>query len=210
MAIKFKNQLKGKRLILKRTKPTLRMAKSMFKVIDKNRKHLEPWLSWPKLTLKIEDIFKYLFDKEKETEKGKKVEYGLFINNEYIGNISIFDINEKNKSAEIGYWLSSFHAKKGYMTEAVKILEKEAFEKLKLNRIQIRCDEKNKASSGVAKKCGYNYEGKFREDVFNDHFNGFRNTLVFSKLRSEYNFKGSFKAVLVNSPPFKKTNEETT
>ena len=72
------------------------------------------------------------------------------------------------------------------MTEALQILEKEAFEKLKLNRIQIKCDEKNEASFGVARKCDYKYEGKFREDEFNEYFNHFRNTLVFSKLKSEY------------------------
>ena len=32
--------------------------------------------------------------------------------------------------------------------------------------------------------------------------------VVFVSANTEYNFKGSFKAVLVNSPPFKKTNEE--
>lgn len=189
MALKFKNQLIGDRLVLKRTKPTLIMAEVMFKVIDGNRKHLEPWFPWPKLTLKVEDSLKYLFDKEEETEKGKRVEYGLFINNEYIGNISIFDINEKRKSAEIGYWLSSSRTRNGYTTEAVKILEKEAFEKMGLNRIQIKCDEKNEASFGVAKKCGYKYEGRFREDSFSEHFNDFRNTLVFSKLKSEYKKK---------------------
>lgn len=36
---------------------------------------------------------------------------------------------------------------------------------------------------------GYKYEGKLREDTFSEHFNDFRNTLVFSKLRSEYKKK---------------------
>ena len=158
----------------------------MFKAIDENRKHLERWLAWPKTTLKVEDSLKYLFDKEKETAKGKKVEYGLFVDNKYIGNISIFNIHKKNKSAEIGYWLTSAYTKNNYITEAIKILEKEAFEKLKLNRIQIKCDERNKASLGVAKKCGYKYEGKFRENIFSEYFNDLRNTLVFSKLKLEY------------------------
>jgi ribosomal-protein-serine acetyltransferase len=184
--MRFKNQLKGDRLILKRTKPTLNTAENMFKVINKNRKHLRPWFPWEKLTLKIEDSLKYLFDKEEETKTSKKVEYGIYINKEYIGNIGIFDIDEKKKSAEIGYWLSSLFTRKGYMSEAVKIIEKEFFEKFKLNRIQIKCDEKNKPSSGVALKCGYKFEGKHREDSFNEHFNNFRNTLIYSKLKSEY------------------------
>jgi len=189
MILKFKNILKGERLILKQTKPTLKMAKLVFKIIDENRKHLEPWFPWPRLTLQVEDSLKYLFDKEEETKKGKKVEYGIFINDEYIGNISIFNINKKKKSGEIGYWLSSSHIRKEYMTEAVGVLEKESFEKLKLNRIQIKCDERNEASYGVAKKCGYMYEGKFREDMFSEYFNDFRNTLVYSKLKSEYKNK---------------------
>ena len=48
---------------------------------------------------------------------------------------------------------------------------------------------RNKASFGVAEKCGYKYEGKFREDSFSEHFNNFRNTLVYSKLKSEYKEK---------------------
>lgn len=185
MAIRLRSTLKGKRLILKRTKPTLKMAKAMFDVIDGNREHLDPWFSWAKLTQKVEDSLKYLFDKEEETKAGKKIEYGLYADNEYMGNISLFDIDEKDKSAEIGYWISSSYTRNGYMTEAIKVLEKEAFEK-GLNRLQIKCDERNKASFGVAKKCGYKYEGKLREDSFNQYFNDLRNTLVFSKLKAEY------------------------
>jgi RimJ/RimL family protein N-acetyltransferase len=71
------------------------------------------------------------------------------------------------------------------MTEAVKIVEKEFFTN-GLNRIQIKCDERNIASSGVAKKCGYVFEGKFREDSYSEYFKDFRNTLVFSKLKSDF------------------------
>jgi ribosomal-protein-serine acetyltransferase len=189
MDFKFKNQLKGSRLILKRTKPTLKFAKSMFKVIDNNRKHLNPWFQWTPLTIKVEDSLKYLFDKEEETKNEKKIEYGLYVNNEYIGNISLFSIDKKNKSAEMGYWLSSTHTRNGYMSEAIKLLEEEAFETLKLNRIKIKCDEVNEASYGIAKKCGYKYEGKLREHSFNNYFNNFRNMLVFSKLKSDYKTK---------------------
>lgn len=186
MTLKFKNQLKGERLILKITKPSIKEAEKIFKVIEENRKHIKPWLPWVNITLTVEDELKYLFDKEEQTKKGKKVEYGIYINKEYIGNIGIFDIDITNKSAEIGYWLSSKHIKKGYMSEAVRIVEKEFFENIKLNRIQIKCDEKNDASSGVAKKCNYKFEGLIREDVFSEYNKKFRNTLIFSKLKSEY------------------------
>jgi ribosomal-protein-serine acetyltransferase len=186
MPKKFKNKLTGERVVLKRTKPTITTATTIFSAIDANRKHIRPYMLWEKHTLKIEDLMQYLFDKEKLTKLGEKVEYGIYLNNEYIGNIGVININQKNKSAEIGYWLAENFTKKGYMTEAVKILEKEFFENFKLNRIQIHCDEQNEASKSVIKKCGYKFEGTHREDSFNEYFNNFRNTLMFSKLQSEY------------------------
>jgi ribosomal-protein-serine acetyltransferase len=186
---KFKNELAGKRIILKRLKPTVLMASTMFKVVAENRKHLEPWFPWVRTETDVEISLKYLFDTEAKFKAGEKVDYGIYINNEYIGNVGIFDINKKNKSAEIGYWLSKNSTRKGYMTEAVEILEKEFFLNINLNRIQIKCDERNIPSAGVAKKCGYFFEGRHRADSYSDYYKDFRNTLIFSKLKSEFKKK---------------------
>ncbi|MBI4151860.1 GNAT family N-acetyltransferase [Candidatus Woesearchaeota archaeon] len=186
MAQKFKEKLIGERIILRKTKPTIEMARLIFHTIDANREHLRPWLPWEKLTKQVEDTLKYLFDKEKETEKGTKVEYGIYVNAEYLGNIGIFNIDLQNKTAEIGYWLSLKSTGKGYITEAIGLIEKEFFQNRGLNRIQIKCDERNTASVHVAQRCGYVLEGKHREDSYSDHFKDFRTTLIFSKLRSEY------------------------
>ncbi len=105
---------------------------------------------------------------------------------EYIGNIGVFDIDKENKSAEIGYWLSKKFTGKGYISEAVKILEKEFFINLGFNRLQIKCDEENKASSKVALNCGYSLEGRIREEIYIKENNNFRNTLIYFKLKSEY------------------------
>jgi ribosomal-protein-serine acetyltransferase len=185
MVKKIKNKLIGKRIVLKITKPDIAMANGIFKVINENRKHLRPWFPWEKATKRAEDSLKYLFDKEKQVKAGEKIEYGIYVGNEYIGNIGIFNIDKKKRSAEIGYWLSVKFVRNGYVTEAVKIIEKEFFAN-GLNRIQIKCDERNTASAGVAKKCEYVFEGKFREDSYSEYFKDFRNTLVFSKLRSDF------------------------
>lgn len=186
---KFKSTLRGKRIILKRTEPNLRTAKIIFETIEINRKHLAPWFEWEKLTKKVEDTLKYLFDKENLAKTGKKIEYGIYIENNYAGNIGVFDINMEYKSAEIGYWLSTEFIRQGIMTEAVGVLEKEFFENFNINRIQIKCDEKNIASAGVAKKSGYKLEGILREDSLDVSGKIFRNTKIFSKLLSEYKSK---------------------
>lgn len=186
MKIQFPDELKGERLVLKITKPTLETAVAMFKLVDQNRDHLRTWFKWVDTTLNVEDSFKYLLKKEEDLERGEKVEYGIYIGEDYIGNISLFDIHLENKSAEIGYWLSLAHTRKGYMTEAVKILEKMAFDYLELNRIQIKVDDENQASKGVAQKSHYILEGNLREYAYNKYFNSSRNLEIFSKLKSEY------------------------
>ena len=186
MYTNFKDEIKGERIVLRINKPEITLAKNVFKTIDENREHLKPWFIWVDLTLKVEDTLKYFFDINQKLLDGNKVEYGIFLNDVFIGNIALFDFNDKNKSAEIGYWLSEKHTRKGYMTEAVKLLEKEGFENLNLNRILLKCDEKNIASTGVAKKNNYVLEGTLRKDVWSDYFNNFRNSLYFSKLKEEW------------------------
>jgi ribosomal-protein-serine acetyltransferase len=184
--MEFQEKLVGERLVLKRNVPNMELAKTMFQIIDANRKHLGKWLPWERFTLKIEDSMKYLVDTEKKINNKEKIDYGIYLEGKYMGNIGLFDLDEKKKSGEIGYWITSELSGKGYASEAVKILEKEGFENLGLNRIQIKCDERNKPSAKVAEKCGYQFEGKIREDDFSEFFKDFRNTLLFSKLKSEY------------------------
>ena len=186
MIRKFKQTLRWERINLKRNKPTIVIAKKIFNTVDQNRNHLKIWFPREKETQTIEDTLKYLFEGEKETEKWKKAWYWIYLNNKYIGNIWIFNISEKNKSAEIGYRLSKKFTRNWYITEAIKIIEKEFFENFKLNRIEICCDEKNLASKWVAEKCGYSFEWKIREHIYDKEYKKYTNTLIFSKLKSEY------------------------
>ena len=65
------------------------------------------------------------------------------------GTISLFNIDWKVPRFEIGYWLRTPHAGKGFMTEATAggLASKMAFEQLKAERIEIRCDERNSRSA---------------------------------------------------------------
>ncbi|MCK4529864.1 MAG: GNAT family N-acetyltransferase [Candidatus Marinimicrobia bacterium] len=189
--MEFKEELQGKRLVLRQTRPTQEMAALIFKAVDANREHLRPFSSWEKNDDSVESCLKYLKDKEPKTETGDRVEYGIFIKdqNTYIGNIQVFDISKENRSGEFGYWLAEKATGNGYMREAVGILEKECFISLNLNRIQITCNALNKASIRVIKACGYSYEGTLREERYEEYQAAICDTMVFSKLRSEYNEK---------------------
>ena len=186
--INFKEQLQGPRLILRQTHPNPEMAVTIFRAVDASRDHLRPFCPWEKNDDSIESVLNYLKAKEPHVETGDRVEYGIFISEsgQYIGNIQVFKISKENKSGEFGYWLTKDATGKGYMKEAVLILEKYCFEELNLHRIQITCDALNEASAKVIRACGYTYEGTLREDMYDEYRDTMRNTLMFCKLKQEY------------------------
>jgi RimJ/RimL family protein N-acetyltransferase len=105
---------------------------------------------------------------------------------EYMGNVSFIRISKKDKRAEIGYWLGKKYRNKGYMTEATRTLIEYGFRKLKLNRIEISCSTKNKASEKVIKdKIKAKFEGILRKRiVLGDK--KFHDQEFFSIIKEEY------------------------
>jgi ribosomal-protein-serine acetyltransferase len=168
--------------------PTFENAKMVFDTIASNRSHLSPWMDWAsdKSTKTPEDSFKFLEIGKNGWDSGKKFNFGIFLNNIYCGNVGVFDVDDEDKSCEIGYWLSKEFVGKGLASASVKALEKEIFSVYHFNRIQIECDKLNTASAKVAQHCGYILEGEIRENQFVPDENRFRTTLLFSKLAKEF------------------------
>lgn len=84
-----------------------------------------------------------------------------------VGGIGVFvkdDVYEK--SAELGYWLSEAYWRRGIMSEAVRIICKEAFEKFDIIRIFAEPFEDNAGSRGVLEKAGFTLEGTMRNGVY--------------------------------------------
>ncbi|MHA1540922.1 MAG: GNAT family N-acetyltransferase [Alphaproteobacteria bacterium] len=185
---KFSETLKGERIELRLLKPTFEIAQITFNEVDKNRDHLLPWMEWAskKETKTAEDTFKYLLEVSEKRKKGEHFDYGIFCKNKYLGNIGIFDIDKKEKSSEKGGWLKKEATGKGYMTEAVNLLLKEAFENVGLNRVQSRIDDKNLNSQKAIKRQGFTYEGILREAKFIKNENRWVNFMIFSILKSEW------------------------
>ena len=82
---------------------------------------------------------------------------------ELIGTLSLFNIHEGSKRAEVGYILSSLFWRKGLMAESFKALIEFCFERLKLNRLEADIDPDNRASSALLRKFGFKVEGLLKE-----------------------------------------------
>lgn len=63
------------------------------------------------------------------------------------------------KSAFLGYGGVARYAGQGYMTEAMRLLLREAFTTLGLHRLEANIQPANRASIALVKRCGFELEG---------------------------------------------------
>ncbi len=78
---------------------------------------------------------------------------------EFIGMCSLMDIDPPQGTAELGYWISRLHRRKGYTTEAVRLIIRHGFQMLGLTRIYAGTHPANQASAQLLRRIGFTYEG---------------------------------------------------
>lgn len=102
---------------------------------------------------------------------------------EVLGGVGLHDLGTGRLRAEVGYWLGRAHRGRGYATEAVNLLVRTGFTRLGLHRIEARVFPGNTASRGVARRCGFRYEGRLRDEVQKD--GRWRATLLFARVATD-------------------------
>ena len=91
----------------------------------------------------------------------------IAVNGRAAGSISVSrkdDVYEK--SAELGYWLAEDYWGRGIMTEAVRQICREAFDRFDILRIFAEPFAENLGSRRVLEKAGFSWEGTMRNGVF--------------------------------------------
>lgn len=101
-----------------------------------------------------------------------------------VGQIEFFPITSYLTGFELSYLLfGDDHAGKGYTTEAVGLLSRYLFGRLRIDRVQLNIHPDNHASRRVAEKSGFTFEGVMRGCWF--HEGQFHDLEIWSMLRSE-------------------------
>ncbi|MDR2720741.1 MAG: GNAT family N-acetyltransferase [Puniceicoccales bacterium] len=105
------------------------------------------------------------------------------ITDEFIGSIGVSIFREQD-GGELHYWVGEKFWNKGYCTEAAKRVVEYIFEDLKLHRLQITHRKGNVASKKVIGKCGFVFEGDFRDEL--KRFGVYENVMHYSMLADEF------------------------
>ncbi|SDZ31361.1 GNAT family N-acetyltransferase [Thermoactinomyces sp. DSM 45892] len=162
----------------------LREEEVLFRLVDRNRSHLRNWVPWVDGTKSIEDTRNFLAFCESQYKHAKLINAGIWYQDELVGCIGYNEVNQHNRFAKIGYWLSEDMQGRGIMRLACAEMVRYGFQEMGLNRIEIRVAKSNHRSKAIPQKLGFVQEGMIRQaewlyDHYVDH-------LVFGLLREEY------------------------
>lgn len=178
--MEYPKVIKFDEITLEKIAPTFENARKIFEIVDAERDSLRRFLSWIDESKCPEDMFMHMY-KVSKTDNGS---YYIICDGEIVGNVGIDISSSRNKIAEIAYWLSGKYTGRGIMTRCVRQLEKFAFEKMDVNRIEIIMEIDNLKSEGVAKRAGYVCEGVRRQSYM---FQGeLKDVFTYSKLKSDW------------------------
>ncbi|WP_352418691.1 GNAT family protein [Proteiniborus sp.] len=104
---------------------------------------------------------------------------------EYIGQIDLIKIDWVNRVGTLGIVIGNTEKLgKGYGTEAIKLIQEFAFNKLNLHKLDLEVRAYNKRAIKCYKKCGFIEEGRIRENYFID--GKYTDTLFMGILKNEW------------------------
>ena len=126
------------------------------------------------------------------TDLNKYENYRWFIeyDGEVVGNVSLKNISQMMKHAEIGYGIGEAHQGRGVATAAVKMLVQKCFSESPLRKLIAYVHHENVASRRLLQKVGFTQEGILREHYI---INGVaQNEIVFGLLKHEWKSEPQF------------------
>jgi len=102
-----------------------------------------------------------------------------------IGNSGFFDLDWRNRSAELGIFIGDKNFwNQGYGTEVIRLLLRHCFATLNLHRVYLRVFEDNPRAIRSYEKAGFVHEGRQRQGEY--HNGEFHDVLFMSVLRPEW------------------------
>lgn len=139
-------------------------AEEAFAVIMANYEYIREWSHWLDEDFTLEKAREFCRRHEQVlTNETDEIGLRIIYKGKIVGETGLHEINRRDKSAEIGYWLAKENTGKGLVTKSLVKLLEYAFDELKLNRIVIKCVPENVKSRAIPEKLGFVQEGIERE-----------------------------------------------
>ncbi len=172
-------ELRGDRVLVRPFRDS--DAQALFEAMVESRDHLRPWLPFADEHQTVDESRHWIIQQMAHWLLRDDLILSIWekASGRYLGGTGLHPHDWEIGYFEIGYWLRTSAEGHGYITESVRLLTDYAFDNLKANRLEIRCDELNTRSAAIPKRLGYLLDGRLRNDVATTD-GRLRTTLVFS------------------------------
>ena len=164
----------------------LRAAKSgdgpeAFEAVLESVNELKPWMPWVHPEPKREGSIEFHANAQAKWYSRDMLDFQWIdkATQRLIGKGGFHTINWDVPKFEIGYWVRTSMAGKGYCTEAVNALVAFARRELGAKRLEICSDPRNCGSRHVAERCGFVLEGILRRNM-RDPTGGLRDSCMYA------------------------------
>jgi len=138
-----------------------------YPVAQESANELRAWMPWAHPSPLRDSMEKYFFSCEEKWRTREMPDFQWIekSSGELIGKGGFHHIDWMIPKFEIGYWLRTSHAGKGFCTEAVNGLVRFAQFELQAKRLEIRSQPANARSRAMAERCGFMLEGVARSSL---------------------------------------------
>jgi len=143
----------GERVAIRR--PRIEDCDEFIALINASRELHDPWVDFPKSRERFEA---YLASRQSEMDDGFLIcEHATA---KVVGLININCIVRGHfQSAYLGYGIGQLFARRGYMTEGLRLVTRYAFTQMGLHRVEANVQPTNVASIALVRRCGFRKEG---------------------------------------------------
>ena len=183
----MKIKIIGKKINLRTLAPS--DAQSIFENV--NDKAVSRYMKRIPYPYTLKDAKKVIKKAQQAGRKKTKIDYYFGVeeksSRQIIGMIGLHKVSQRDKNASIGYWLGRKYWRKGIGTEALQLILKFAFRKLKFNMLRAGVMRPNVASQKLLAKCGFKRGGRIRQRFFRE--GKYLDEIYFDILRKEFKKK---------------------
>lgn len=182
MLLEFPEAFESERLLIRA--PMKGDGTAVSEAVAESVQELAPWMPWASPVQTPEEAEVSVRRSKLEFEARRDLRLMLLERKtgRFVGGSGLHRIDWNARKFEIGYWVRSSCAGQGYISEAVQAITEFAVRELAANRIEIRCDARNKRSAQVAQRNGFTLEGILRGEK-RDTDGSLRDTMIFAKVR---------------------------
>jgi len=179
----FPNQFESERLLIRAPMPG--DGAEVQAAITESVAELRPWMPWALREPAPDDAEANVRLAHADFLARRDLRLHLYLREDgtFVGSSGLHRIDWTVPRFEIGYWLRTSMAGRGFATEATRRIADFAFADLGAERVEIWCDARNERSASVATRAGFTLEARMarnRRDTSGD----LSDSLCFVRLRA--------------------------